>query len=163
MKPVIGILLLAIELLTPVNSSSDIDLHWLWDDRCAACHGHSSEFSHEFLTISDGMLQGRHHINDLKLFLGNHYLSGQSVNEIYAMLLGQVSRQVRFKIECSSCHQNAASFVREKLQFEGVDLRIQESGKNVRDFLENHRRLSDDDIEFYSALLSRIAKEVNLP
>lgn len=153
----------AINLLIPVSASPELDIHWLWDDRCASCHGHSAEFARKFLGVSDGKLQGRHHVGDLHLFLNNHYLAGQSVDDVYAMLLAQVTNQARFKKECSGCHQNAASFVRETLQREGAILKIRKSDESVEGFLKNHRGLSEEDIDFYTALLTRIAKEVDLP
>ena len=146
-----------------VTASSGTDLHRLWDDRCIECHGHSGEFSRKFLSVSKGELQGSHHIDDLRLFLHNHYLAGQLVDDMYSMLLAQASFQPRFKGECSGCHQNAADFVREKLTNNDSVLRIRSTGGRVREFLHRHRRLNNDDVIFYSGLLKRVANEVNLP
>jgi hypothetical protein len=81
----------------PAPRASDIDLHWLWDDRCAACHGHAGDFTRKFLNVSGGELQGPHHVNDLRRFLHNHYLAGNEVEAIYNMLLAQAINQARFK------------------------------------------------------------------
>ena len=160
----IAVLILVIcEFLLPVSADSNVDLHWLWDDRCASCHGHSAEFARQFLTVADNKLQGRHHVDDLHRFLGNHYLSGQSVDDIYAMLLAQRQQSARFKNECSRCHQIASSLVREKLIFKDGVLSVKETGTSVSKFLQSHRRLQADDVIFYTELLGRIAREVNLP
>lgn len=144
-------------------ANSGTDLHRLWDDRCEECHGHSGEFSRKFLNVFKGELQGSHHIDDLELFLHNHYLSGQLVDEMYYMLLAQVSIQPRFNNECSGCHQNAADFVREKLVLEDSVLKIQNTGERVKDFLKGHRGLNNEDVMFYTELLKRVADEVNIP
>lgn len=159
-----GLFLLAAGSLITVTAETGIDLHWLWDDRCASCHGHSSEFANKFLSVSlDGHLQGRHHVDDLPLFLQNHYLTGQLVDDVSAMLLAQLSHSPRFSKECTTCHQKAASFVRENLQFRNNILEIKKTRESVKSFLSRHRQLTDEDIAFYTALLYRVAKEVNLP
>ena len=158
-----GFILVVCELLLPVSADSNVDLHWLWDDRCASCHGHSGEFARQFLTVADNKLQGRHHVDDLHRFLGNHYLSGQLVDDIYAMLLAQRQHSARFKAECSRCHQVASSLVRDKLIFQDGVLSVKKTGASVNRFLQNHRRLQADDVIFYTELLGRISREVNLP
>ena len=48
-----GVMILAV-LAMPAVGDTGIDLHWLWDDRCAACHGHSGDFSRKSLSVSSG-------------------------------------------------------------------------------------------------------------
>jgi len=57
------------ELLTGKAGASDIDLHWLWDNRCADCHGHAGGFSRQFLNVDGDELKGRHHVHDLGRFI----------------------------------------------------------------------------------------------
>lgn len=156
------VLFLAAVLPVTAFAQSGVDLHWLWDDRCASCHGHSSEFSRQYLRLVDGNLQGIHHTEDLLLFLKNHYLRGQFSDEIYAMLLAQVGSPGRFKNECSGCHQTASGLVRGALLVREGELTVRKSGQSLRLFLENHRHLNDEDVVFYVDLLTRIAVEVNL-
>jgi len=158
-----GLVFVTVSFQMPVTADTGIDLHWLWDDRCFSCHGHSSEFANKFLSLSDGKLQGRHHVDDLPLFLHNHYLTGKLVDGVRAMLSAQLSHPPRYKKECSICHKAASRFVREKLQFQNATLKIEKTGESVKTFLGKHRRLNDEDIEFYAELLNRVAKEVNLP
>jgi hypothetical protein len=47
-----GIVLIATLLAIPAARASGIDLHWLWDDRCATCHGHAGDFARKFLAQS---------------------------------------------------------------------------------------------------------------
>lgn len=157
---VTSLVLVYMLLLAPVVSASGVDLHWLWDNRCAECHGHSGEFSRSNLGVSGGQLQGRHHADDLRQFLGNHYLAGNEVDAIYNMLLAQANNQARFRNECARCHGNAAGFVRGSLELREGILYGRNSGRPVDAFLENHMGLDTDDVEFYKNLLTRIANEV---
>jgi hypothetical protein len=157
-----GIVLVAI-LITPVVEATGLDLHWLWDDRCAECHGHAGKFSRKYLSVSNSELQGRHHVHDLRRFLQNHYLIKTEVDAVYNMLLAQANTRPRFKNECSSCHQSASSFVRESLQIRDGLLYSRESGQLVQRFLKHHRSLEVKDIEFFTQLLMRVAHEVYRP
>lgn len=143
--------------------AAGIDLHWLWDDRCSACHGHAGLFAREFLSVSDGRLQGRHHADDFILFLKNHYLAGHEVDAVYNMLLAQVSTQARFRSECSSCHGAAAEFVRNSLDLRNGVLYCRVGNCQVSIFLKSHRGLNPDDVEFFVNVLTRVAHEVCRP
>lgn len=165
MRRVFGanIFLAAAILMTPVARAAGIDLHQLWDDRCFECHGHAGEFARRSLSVSNGELQGRHHIHDLRRFLHSHYLADSEVDATFNMLLSQASNQARFKSACSGCHDTAAKFVRRSTEFKAGVLYARESGQVVRDFLEQHRNLKSDDVEFFTILLTRVADEVYRP
>ncbi len=156
-------MLLIVGLSMPASSSSETDLHWLWHDRCADCHGHSSDFAQKYLRVRDGSLLGLHHVDNLPEFLHNHYLPGELVDEVYALLLAQLNVPPRFKNECSGCHQTAAVFARAKLDFQGDVLSTKKTGQSVANFLKRHRGLTDADILFYVELLDRVGREVKLP
>ena len=136
------------------------DLHKLWDNKCSTCHGHSAEFSREFLKVVDGQLKGRLFENNLRLFLHNHYLAGKEVDSIYAMLLAQINTVPRFKQECSGCHQSAANFVRKALILKDTVLYSNKLEIPVNNFLITHRGLNDEDIGFFVKQLTRVANEV---
>jgi hypothetical protein len=146
----------------PLNASG-LDLHWLWHDRCAECHGHAGDFARKFLSVSNGQLQGTHHQYELRSFLHNHYLSGHEVDAVYDMLLAQVKTQVRFKDECSGCHGTAAEFVRKSLEIRTGVLYGRDSEIQARLFLGNHRNLGPDDVEFFISVLRRVAYELYRP
>jgi hypothetical protein len=139
------------------------DLHWLWDDRCAECHGHSGDFTRRFLRASDGRLTGRHHSDDLREFLRHHYLPANEADAVYAMLLAQALTPPRFRAECGRCHDNAAQLVRSSTTLRAGDSLRLLSGQTVRQFLQGHRGLRSDDIDFYVALLTRVAAETGKP
>jgi hypothetical protein len=146
--------------LLPAAVKAGADLHWLWDDRCASCHGHSAEFARKFLSVSNGELQGRHHLDNLRQFMRNHYLPDSETDATYEMLLAQVLTPPRFRDECSRCHNSASEFVRQALEFRKGVLTGRESGEWVRGFLDRHRGLASADVRFYSDLLERVADEV---
>lgn len=117
------VLWIAAALAMPAAGADGLDLHRLWDDRCFECHGHAGAFVRKYLTVSGDALQDRHHVRDLRRFLGNHYLAKSEVDAVYGMLRGQASRQARLKNEFSRCHGTSADFVRESLDLPGRDLR----------------------------------------
>ena len=159
----VSIVLVMAVLAMPAVGDSGIDLHWLWDDRCADCHGHAGDFSRKFLSVSGDRLQGRHNVNDLHRFLRNHYLAGNEVDAVYNMLLAQTNNQARFKGECASCHDTATRFIKSSLELRDGVLFSRNSGRPVSDFLGHHRELNPDDVKFFTNVLTRVAREVYRP
>ena len=157
------ICLITAVLLTPAARATGIDLHYMWDDRCFECHGHAAEFARRTLSISNGRLQGRHHVDDLRRFMRNHYLADNEIDAVYRMLLAQASSQARFKEECSRCHNTAANFVRHSLEFRNGVLYGRKSGQPVRGFLNYHMGLDPYGVAFFNKLLTRVASEVYRP
>ena len=160
---IIGAVLVSLVLFSGKGGASGIDLHWLWDNQCAECHGHSGEFARKFLKVTDGKLQGNHHVQGLRLFMRNHYTQNTEVDAVYEMLLAQTLTKPRFKQECSNCHDSAASFVRQSLVLQDKVLLSRESSQPIRKFLEQHRQLNTNDVNFFMRLLNRVAREVNRP
>jgi hypothetical protein len=158
----VGMLAMALLAMTSVAAVAP-DLHWLWHDRCAGCHGHAAEFARKSLNVSGEQLTGRHHENNLWLFLHNHYLSGHEVDAVYDMLFAQVKTQARFKDECSICHGIAAEFVRNSLELRDGVLHGRESGSPARVFLTSHRDMTAEDVDYFNSLLERLAREIYRP
>ncbi len=154
-------LICAVLLFSYTSNPSATDLHWLWDDRCEVCHGHAGDFAREYLTVSNGELQGRHHVHDLRLFLGNHNLGESNIDDVYKMLLAQASSEARFRHECARCHASAAEFVRSSIRLKDGRLISRNTGADIRHFIETHRNLSISDQRFYLDLLMRVAQEVD--
>ena len=160
-------LLLATTFTTPVSATevqrTGQDLHRLWDSNCVTCHGHSAEFSRKFLRVSEGELLGPLYGNNLRLFLHNHYLAGREVDAIYNMLLAQAGTPPRFQQECSACHGIASEFVRESLILRDGELFSRKLQSSTRSFLESHRKLNAEDVDFFVKQLTRVAQEVYRP
>ena len=160
---IIGAVLVTVLLSTGNGRASGIDLHWLWDNQCAECHGHSGEFARKFLKVADGQLQGSHHVRGLRLFMRNHYTQNNEVDAVYEMLLAQASAKPRFKEECGNCHGSAAAFVRDTAILQHEVLLSRKSGQPIHEFLQQHRQLEADDVVFFTSLLNRMAREVYRP
>ena len=131
-----------------------------WDNRCEECHGEADQFARKFLWAVDGQLQGRHHIDNLRLFMRNHYLPKHKIDAFYDMLLAQANNPIRFESECSSCHSSAEEFVRRSIVIKAGELTGLESGIPVRDFLQTHRGLQQADVEFYTRLFTRVQNDI---
>ena len=76
------------------------------------------------------------------------------------MLLAQATTKPRFKDECGSCHETAAKLVRDTLELRDGVLYSRDSGDPVRRFLNHHRDLDLNDVEFFVQLLTRVAHEI---
>jgi hypothetical protein len=160
---IMGAVLVTLLLFTGKGGASGIDLHWLWDNQCAECHGHSGVFARKFLQVANGELQGNHHVQGLRLFMRNHYTQNTETDAVYEMLLAQASAKPRFKQECGNCHGGAAAFVRHSVILQDDVLLSRESGQPIQKFLQQHRQLGADDVVFFTSLLNRIAGEVFRP
>lgn len=138
-----------------------IDLHRVWDDRCAPCHGHAAEFARRTLVVVDGQLLGRHPQRDLEQFLEHHYLVGHEIGPFHAMLLAQASTvEARFQAQCARCHQSAAALARTGLVWHRETLHGRKSGLPVALFLPGHVPLAAGEVVIFERLLSRVIEEV---
>lgn len=129
----------------------------IWDSRCEECHGEAVEFASKYLWNVEGQLQGQHHIDDLKLFMRNHYIPDHEIETIRNMLLSQANSPERFEAECGDCHGDARQFVEKSLWVRGSGITGMESGMDVSEFLPTHQDLRPEDVAFYSKLFARIA------
>ncbi|WP_431861130.1 hypothetical protein [Azospirillum sp.] len=155
---------LTVAMISPGFAAADtFDLHWFWDQRCEDCHGHAGAFARNALSVEDGKLVGRHHRDDLMLFLQNHGVPASRVKPVYDMLLAQAETGPRFKDKCGNCHENAAALVRESVVLRDGVLVGRESGRPVAEFLKRHGKLGQDEVPFFVDLLARIEQEVHSP
>lgn len=68
----------------------------------------------------------------------------------------------RFKHECSECHGDATEFALDWLGFSNGKLMATGVEKPVAEFLEKHRDLTSQDIEYYVDFLTRVAQDAGL-
>lgn len=152
-----------VPLLLPTSPGKATDLHQFWEQTCGDCHPHAGAFAQRFLTMKDGKLQGRHHTDDLIVFLQHHYLPQNLVQPMYEMLLAQASTGPRFKERCGRCHESASDLARESLVVRDGVLHGRESGRPVAEFLPRHAKLglTPEDVTFFTDLLTRVEREVH--
>ncbi len=129
----------------------------IWDSRCEECHGDNARFARKYLWNIDGELQGQHHINNLSLFMRQHYIPKHEIETIRNMLLNEANSPLRFGAECSSCHGDVARLVEKSIWVRGNEITGLESGKDIKEFLPDHRELSAEDVSFYLKLFARVA------
>ena len=140
-----------------------IDLHRFWDQRCSDCHGHAGDFARRTLSVKDGRLLGRHHQDDLRLFLGNHGVPPGDVDATYGMLLAQASSAPEFMRRCGGCHGSAAALARSSLLVKDGVLYGRGSGQPITEFLAHHGGLTPADVPRFAELLKRLESEVHRP
>lgn len=154
------LLVIAVVLMAAgAGKAAGVDLHGYWDGRCASCHGHAADFARRFLKVTNGKLQGRHHVDDLQTFLANHHLSRDLVVPITEMLAAQVTTEPRFRNECGRCHTSAAELARKSLSLRGGMLVSRANGKPTAEFLAGHARIKPEDVPFFVDVLTRVVKE----
>ena len=149
----ITVILLA---LIPIESGSR-DALAIWDSRCEECHGDPAEFAGKYLWDIGGQLQGQHHIDNLDLFMRNHYTPDHEIETINEMLLSRANSPVRFETECGNCHGDAREFVEQSIWVRGNGITGMKTGVDIDEFLPNHQDLQPEDIVFYRKLFARIA------
>jgi hypothetical protein len=142
------------------GNAGAVDLHQHWDRNCANCHGHAAAFARRFLTMKDGKLQGRHHVDNLEGFLGNHYITRDLIVPITGMLAAQVTTEPRFRDECGRCHGSAAALARQSLSLHNGVLVSRKSGRTIAEFLPGHAGIKPADVPFFIDALTRVAAEV---
>ena len=156
-------ILAACWLLSMSAGSTAQDALEIWDNRCEECHGAADEFSRKYLWAIGEKLQGRHHVQDLQLFLSNHYAPDHLLDTLQSLLMQHANNTQRFEQECAGCHGAAEAFVRKSVAVKWRKLRGLESGIAVEDFLPTHQNLEAEDVEFFTLMLTRVANLVHQP
>jgi hypothetical protein len=131
-------------LLWGAAAAQDLDLHALFEARCARCHGHAGAFARAKLAIVAGDLVGRESGRPVTAFLPTHFgrPSPAEVTGLRDMLARQVAAGGLFAEHCVLCHVRARDLVRESLLLVDGRLVGRYSGRAIADFLEVHGRLA---------------------
>jgi hypothetical protein len=141
--------------------AAESDAYSSWDTRCEECHGDAREFARKYLWVVDGQLQGRHHIDDLHLFMENHYIPSHEVDKMREMLQGNANELARFAQRCGSCHDGADDFVRRSISTWGGAISGVNSGIPVAEFLLTHEGLGPEEAEFFTRLIVRVESQLS--
>ena len=136
------------------------DVYDSWDSRCEECHSEAADFSEKYLWVVDDKLQGRHHIDDMHLFMRNHYVPKHEIEVMTAMLKEHANKMARYEAECSECHQSAKDFVRESISTWGDGPTGVETGKPIAEYLVTHRDLGEENAAFYVRLIERVLDQI---
>ena len=128
-----------------------------WDNLCEECHGDADEFARKYLWHIDGQLQGRHHVDNLALFLDNHYIPEHEVEAVSDMLAGFANTMEPFERNCGGCHGEAAQFVEQSIWVGKKEMTAMGSGMEVAEFLQTHQGIPAEDIPYYVRLFRRVS------
>ncbi len=134
-----------------------VDGRAIWDNKCEECHGDPTRFAKKYLWNIGGLLQGQHHVEDLELYLRQHYVPDYALQSIQNLLLNAANSPLQFNSECSHCHGEISGFVEESIWVRGNRITGLESGKDLREFLPGHETLQSGDVNFYLKLFARTA------
>ncbi|MGK0398225.1 MAG: hypothetical protein ACJA0I_000515 [Gammaproteobacteria bacterium] len=129
----------------------------IWDSRCEECHGDNTKFARRYLWNVGGELQAQHHVDNLSLFMRQHYIPNHEIETIRKMLLEQANSPLRFRDECSVCHGDVTEFVKKSIWVRGNEVTGRESGKDLREFLPGHQKLQPKEASFFLRLFARVA------
>ena len=139
------------------------DVYDSWDSRCEECHSEAAEFSQKYLWVVDDRLQGRHHIEDMHLFMKNHYVPKHELETMTAMLKEHANKMARYEAECGECHKGAEDFVRESISTWGDGPTGVETGKPIAEYLVTHQDLGEEDAAFFVRLIERVLDQIKKP
>ena len=128
-----------------------------WDNLCEECHGDADEFSRKYLWHIGGQLQGRHHVDNLPLFLDNHYIPAHELDAMTDMLTGFANTLEPFDRNCGGCHGEAAKFVAQSIAIGADEMTALSSGTEVGEFLQSHQDIPAEDIAYYIRLFERVS------
>lgn len=148
----VGIIMLG---LASLHAAHGFDLQAFWENRCKDCHGSVEAFARQRLSVVDGRLQGRHHVENLKRFMGQHEMGPEHVEGIYAMQLAQVSTGTVYQQKCAGCHKTEAEFARESLVMKDGVVTGRMTGRPVAEFLKRHGKLSAEEQPAVIEMLTR--------
>ena len=129
----------------------------IWDSRCEECHGDNARFARKYLWNIDGELQAQHHVDNLSLFMRQHYIPDHEIEAIRKMLLQQANSPLRFKDECGACHGEVTEFIKKSIWVRSNEITGLESGKDLKDFLPGHHKVQSKDVNFFLRLFARVA------
>lgn len=131
----------------------------LWKSRCSECHGNVGEFAVKYLTVKGDQLQGRHHVERLRRFLGHHYPPQGQVDAMFEMLRARAdTRESRYEASCSACHADVRGFAKASLELREDGLVFaREADRELREYLRSHQQLSRVDADFFTGVLTRSA------
>ena len=129
-----------------------------WDNLCEECHGEVAEFSGKYLWYIDGRLEGRHHVEDLHLFIDKHYIPDHELEGMSELLTSLASTEARYVERCGECHGPVRDFVDKSIWVKKQGMTALGAGIEVEEFLATHRDIAAQDIDYYLRLFARMAR-----
>lgn len=138
--------------------SQEAGYHARFEAECGRCHGHSGAFSRDRLEIVDGQLVGRESGRLVERFLQRHPggLTPADITLFRDVMYRQVEAGGVFREQCAICHGRAVELAAANLGITDGVLLIRYDRTPVRDFLANHGRMNEREIEIVHRALYEI-------
>lgn len=126
---------------------------------CGPCHDGAGALVRDSLDLVDGILKGRSSGTPLRDFLPGHVrdLSAEDAQAIDRALFRVAEGRGRFQERCGICHRSAEGLARHHLILAEDVLRGRYSGREIGPFLAAHGTRSNEEADFFHAVLRRWA------
>ncbi len=160
-----GILLIiagAALLSVPQSSAQELNGHAIYERACNQCHErHAGDFAHATLTLkNDAAVSLRTGKNvENYLFGGHGNLTSDEAAAMSALLAYILGNDGLFHSHCRICHGPARFLARSKLFLKDGVLIGRYTGRNIQEFLYGHGRVSKDEAEKLTEVLSGFRKD----
>lgn len=133
----------------PAAQAQTIDPHALYEQRCSGCHlPHAGDFARDTLERAGNTIVVRGTGKELRSFLarGHGKLSPAEIDVMVDHLTFIVDAGALFRKKCFDCHGRAVVFARSELVLRDGTLYGRYSGRETAPFMENHGRLTGDQV-----------------
>ncbi|KUO58465.1 MAG: hypothetical protein APF80_01540 [Alphaproteobacteria bacterium BRH_c36] len=134
------------------------DPHQIFEQRCGGCHSpHAGDFARNYLVRSQGKMLTRKSSRELRGFLnsGHGKLSPVEIDVLVVHFENILNSGGLFQDKCRVCHDRAVELARHQLILREGTLTGRYTGRDIAEFLQNHGRLQQDEVERMIAVLKR--------
>lgn len=139
-------------------AAQTIDPHQVYEKNCAACHAsHAGDFVHDSIDLKDGAVIGRKSGRSVKAFLeGGHGGLSSEETAVLVPFFAEIRESGRlYHDKCLFCHERAVTLARSKLEMKNGKLVGRYTGRDIESFLEDHGRLTPDEVARMVDVLKR--------
>lgn len=148
----------AVVCLTQHVGAQTLDPHQVYEQRCGGCHtAHAGDFAGDYLVRSQGKLLTRKSSRELREFLGGGHckLTAEEIDALSVHFENILKSGGLFQDKCRICHDRAVDLARHNLILREGKLTGRYSGRDIAEFLQDHGRLQQDEIEKMISVLKR--------
>jgi len=152
------ILVLIIMLTAGIAQSDPVDPHAVYEQKCTRCHeDHARAFADQHLLVKGDRVIGKRRSRDLAKFLNNGHgkLNPTEVAPLVAHFKSVIGANGLYKQKCRMCHEPAVNFSRIKLIMKDGKLLGRYSGRDIKEFMNEHGRVTQDELPIIMDALMR--------
>ncbi len=153
------IVVLLLSCSSVLADDATIDPHAVYEENCAGCHeGHAGEFAFSNLELKDGNVAGIKSGTKLSTYLsrGHGRLEVPEQAALEQHLATIVLSGQTYRVKCMGCHDRAIELARGRLVVKDGVLIGRYSQRDIAGFLEDHGRLTEDEVAPLVSTLTRL-------